>query len=47
MPLVRCTCVTDIVFVDGVPELRIELADPECTYPPHRALHAPRPLATG
>jgi hypothetical protein len=47
MSLVRCTCVADLVLEGDVPELRVLLADPDCTYAPHRALHEPRPLATG
>jgi hypothetical protein len=47
MSLVRCTCVVEIVLVEGVPLLRVELADPECTHAPHRALHVTQPSATG
>jgi hypothetical protein len=47
MALVRCTCVVEISLVRGVAEMRVDLADPECTYPPHRQLHEPRPIATG
>jgi hypothetical protein len=42
MPLVRCTCMVDLVLTDE-PELRLQLADPECPHAAHRAVHDPRP----
>jgi hypothetical protein len=47
MALVRCTCVVDLRLLGDDHVLRVLLADPTCTFLPHRALHDLEPLPAG